>query len=153
MNARPTTRALALAAIVAGSALAPAAADAAQPRAGAYGGATTQPAAIPFSGKIGLRVARLDTGAFKLGNVTTRMKVDCQGDPARVITLRLPIPEEAGIVKPTGRFRYDISTTPTSGFTVKGRFVTPTKAIGSFGYSDAHSGCYVGDVKWTAKLR
>jgi opacity protein-like surface antigen len=149
MNRRPTTRTLAIAAALAAAALAPAAADAAQPKAGAYAGKTTQPASNPYSGVIRLQVAKHDAG-YKLAKVTTRVKLDCQGDPARVKTLRLPIPDGAGKVSAAGRFDYEVTTTPTSGFAVKGRFVSRTKATGSFGYSDAHSGCYAGDVKWTA---
>ena len=152
MHRRLTTRTLAMAAILSASALSPAAADAAQPKAGTYAGKTTQPAAMPFTGTIGLKVAKL-AGGHNLTKVTARMKLDCQGDPARVTTLRFAIPAGAAKVSPAGRFSYRVSTGPTSGFTVKGRFVSRAKATGSFGYSDAHSGCYVGNVKWSASLR
>jgi hypothetical protein len=150
MHARLTTRALAIAAILASTALVPAAANAAQPKVGLYAGKTTQPSTMPFTGSIKLKVIKL--GGYKLAKVTARMKMDCQGDPARIETFRVAVPVESGKVSASGRFKYNLSTSPTSGFTVSGRFVSRTKASGTFGRSDSSTGCYVGNVKWTAAL-
>ena len=125
---------------------------AAQPQAGTYAGATTQPAALPYAGRIRLAAVHDDAGS-RIAKVTARMKMDCQGDPARVETYKVDIPAPAGLVSPAGRFRYSVQTTPTTGFTISGRFFSPTRARGTFGRSDAATGCYVGNVKWTAKLR
>jgi hypothetical protein len=127
-------------------------ADAAQPRVGSYAGKTTQPATMPYSGPIKLKVVKR-AGSYKLAKVTVRMKMDCQGDPPRVETFSVGVPIDAGKVSGSGRFSYSASTSPTSGFTIKGRFVSRTKATGTFGRSDADTGCYVGNVKWTATLR
>jgi hypothetical protein len=152
MNTRLTSRTLALAGVVATAALAPATADAAQPKAGIYAGKTTQSATMPYSGPIRLKVIKAG-GSYKLAKVTARVKLDCQGDPAQVKTLRVAIPLEAGKVSGSGRFSYSLSETLTSGFTIKGRFVSPTKASGRL-FRGETSGCYVpGGAKWTATLR
>jgi hypothetical protein len=152
MHAGRTTRMLAIAGILATTALAPAAADAAQPKVGLYGGKTTQPANVmPFTGSIKLKVVKL--GGLKLAKVTARMKMNCQGDPARIETFRVAVPVESGKVSGSGRFNYKVSTSPTSGFSLSGRFVSRTKASGTFSRSDASTGCYVGGVKWTASLQ
>jgi hypothetical protein len=151
MHPRHTIRALALAGILAATALAPAAADAAQPKAGLYGGKTTQQASVmPFTGSIKLKVVKL--GGYKLAKVTARMKMNCQGDPARIETLRMTVPVGSGMVSGAGRFSYAFSTSPTSGFNIKGRFASRTKASGTFARSDSSTGCYVGTVKWSASL-
>jgi hypothetical protein len=135
----------------AGCALVPAVADAAQPRAGVYSGATTQPDVNPYKGSVRLRVAA-EADILRVAKITARVKLDCQGDPAQKTTLRFPVPAGKGNVSASGRFRYEVQSTPTSGFMIKGRFATATSARGTFGYSDAHSGCYVGDVHWRARL-
>jgi len=151
MHSRLTTRTLAIAGVLATTALVPAAADAAQPKAGLYAGKTTQSAAVmPFTGSIKLKIVKL--GGYKLAKVTARMKMNCQGDPARIETYRVAVPVDAGKVSRSGRFKYSVSTSPTSGFTVSGRFVSRTKASGTFARSDSGTGCYVGTVKWSASL-
>jgi hypothetical protein len=87
-----------------------------------------------------------------LAKVTARMKMNCQGDPARIETFRVAVPVESGKVAGSGRFSYRFSTSPTSGFSLSGRFVTRTKASGTFARSDSGTGCYVGRVKWSASL-
>ena len=141
-----------VAALVAAAACAADAAVAAQPQAGAYAGATTQPETMPYKGRVRL-VSVDDGGAHRIAKITARMKLDCQGDPPAVETYKVTVPAPEGDVTGAGRFRYSIRTTPTSGFTIRGRFVTRTRARGTFGFSDAATGCYVGDVAWTATLR
>lgn len=126
-------------------------AQAALPRSGGFAGKTTQPDTNPFSGRFKLKVAKLD-GMLQLTSVTARVKLDCQGDPAETTTLRFAMPAGAAPVSGRGRFDYTLTTSPTSGFSIKGRFPTRRRATGSFGYSDAHSGCYTGgQVKWSAE--
>ena len=151
MHSRLTTRTLAIAGVLASTALVPTAADAAQPKAGLYAGKTTQDAAVmPFTGSVKLKVVKL--GGYRVAKVTARMKMNCQGDPARIETFRVAVPVDSGKVSGSGRFSYSVSTSPTSGFSIKGRFVSRTKARGTFARSDASTGCYIGGVKWSASL-
>ena len=81
------------------------------------------------------------------------MKLDCQGDPAQIRRITVAIPLQSGKVSAAGRFSYSISPTSTSGFTIKGRFLTRTKASGTL-FLGVTSGCYVpGGAKWSAALR
>jgi hypothetical protein len=151
INARRMIGTLALAALLAGAALAPAAADAAQPKGGVYAGKTTQSGSMPYTGSIRLKVVKVG-GSYKLAKVTARVKLDCQGDPAQVKRVTVAIPLGSGKVSGSGRFNYSIFPTATSGFTIKGRFVTRTKASGRLTLGET-SGCYVPDgAKWTASL-
>ena len=152
INVRRTIVTLALGALVAGAALAPATAGAAQPKAGAYAGKATQSGSMPYLGAVRLRVVKV-AGSYKLAKVTARVKLDCQGDPAQIRRISLAIPLESGKVSAAGRFSYSISTTATSGFTIKGRFLTRGKASGTLFLGET-SGCYVpGGAKWSATLR
>jgi hypothetical protein len=135
------------------AAVVPQAADAALPKVGTYAGKTTQPSTIPYTGSVRIKVSKAG-GVFKLAKVTARLKMQCQdGDPALTSTSTFSIPSPtAGLVSSSGRFSYTYSTSPTSGVTIKGRFTTSKKATGTIARSDAHSGCYVGNVKWSASL-
>ena len=113
-------------------------------------GSPTVPSTLR-SGRVKLTTVADESGP-RVAKVRARMKMDCQGDPPRLATFTVPIPLDEGRVSDTGRFSYTLSITPTTGFTIKGRFVTRTRARGTFGRSDAATGCYVGDVKWTATL-
>jgi hypothetical protein len=151
MHSRLTTRTLAIAGILASTALVPTAANAAQPKDGLYVGKTTQDAAVmPFAGKIKLKVVK--SGGYRVAKFGVRTKMNCQGDPARIETFRVAVPIGSGKVSGSGRFSYSASTSPTSGYSIKGRFVSRTKARGTFGLSDASSGCYTGTMKWSASL-
>lgn len=152
INVRRTIVTLALGALVAGAALVPATAGAAQPKAGVYAGKATQSGSMPYTGTVRLGVIKA-AGSYKLAKVTARVKLDCQGDPAQIRRITVAIPLQSGKVSATGRFSYSISQTATSGFTIKGRFLTRGKASGSLFLGET-SGCYVpGGAKWTATLR
>jgi hypothetical protein len=152
INARRTIRMLTLAALLTGAALVPAAANAAQPKAGAYAGKTTQSAPTAYTGSVKLNVVKAD-GYYKLTKVTGRVKLDCQGDPARIKKFSVAVPLESGNVSESGRFSYSKFTTATAGFTIKGRFLTRSKASGKLFLGET-SGCYVpGGAKWAASLR
>src|SRR5215203_5633244 len=127
-------RILAATAVACAAAAAPA--DAAQPHAGTYAGATTQPTTMPYTGKVKLATVR-EGDRYRIAKVTARMKLDCQGDPPGIETYTVTLPLPEGAVSGSGRFAYSVQTTPTSGFSIKGRFVTRTRARGSLGYSDA----------------
>ena len=149
---RRAVRAGGLLLAVAVAAAAPQLAEAAQPRAGTFAGRTTQSDVIPFTGKVKLTVAKLD-GVRQVTKVVARVKLDCQGDPAQTRTIRYTIPPGEAAVSAAGRFRYEITTSPTSGFSIKGKFPARRRATGSFGYSDHHSGCYTGgQVEFVATL-
>ena len=150
-SSRLTAAAVALAA--AGALAVPQLAGAAVPDAGVFAGKTKQPSSNPYRyGSIRLGVVDAG-GARKLAKVTVRMKMKCPGGPARRLTYRLPIPGAAdGLVDSTGAFEYTYLTTPTSGFTISGKFSSATQASGTLGRSDSHSGCYTGQIKWKATL-
>ena len=152
INVRRMTVTLALGALVAGAALAPATAGAAQPKTGVYAGKATQSGTMPYTGSVRLSVVKTG-GSYKLAKVTARVKLDCQGDPAQFRRITVAIPSQSGKVSATGRFNYSISTTATSGFTIKGRFLTRGKASGTLFLGET-SGCYVpGGARWSATLR
>ena len=152
INVRRTIVTLALGALVAGAALAPATAGAAQPKAGVYAGKATQSGSMPYTGTVRLGVVKT-AGSYKLAKVTARVKLDCQGDPAQLRRITVAIPLQSGKVSAAGRFSYSISQTARSGFTIKGRFLTRGTASGTLFHGET-SGCYVpGGAKWTATLR